>query len=209
MSEQNYREQIAQMKYESAVRQQNQLVREAQALYQEVQENERAAADALAQGDTESANYFVEQLTEKEQELAHLAPQLPQPAPQMSQTDINFLQRKHAFRERYGQAADNAIAAAHRRAVLPRNPHATSTTHPMTYGHGTQPGTPAYYHAVQQELETNGHLMGTPYDPTTDLGGWKEIAHSMTIPGSNAEKEKVYLEAHQKYQNLKRQGHIR
>src|SRR5262245_55513256 len=133
MSEQNYREQIAQMRYEAALRQQNQLVREAQALYQQVQENEQAAADALAQGDTESANYYVEQLTEKEQELAHLAPQLPQPQPQMSQHDINFLRRKQAFREKYGQAADNAIAAAHRRAVMPRNPNATSTTHPMTY----------------------------------------------------------------------------
>src|SRR5215510_15214875 len=98
MSDQNYREQIAQMKYESAVRQQNQLVREAQALYQEVQENEKAAADALAQGDTETANYYVEQLTEKEQELAHLAPQLPQPQPQLSQHDIEFLRRKQAYR---------------------------------------------------------------------------------------------------------------
>src|SRR5262249_56508262 len=149
MSDQNYREQIAQMKYESAVRQQNQLVREAQALYQEVQENERAAADALAQGDTESANYFVEQLTEKEQELAHLAPQLPQPAPQMSQTDINFLQRKHAFRERYGQAADNAIAAAHRRAGFTPQPPATRPTHPLAYAHRTQPAPPAYPHAMQ------------------------------------------------------------
>src|SRR5262249_15365853 len=133
MSEQNYREQIAQMKYESAVRQQDQLVREAQALYQEVQEDEKAAADALAQGDTESANYYVEQLTEKEQELAHLAPQLPQPAPQMSQTDINFLRRKQAFREKYGQAADNAIAAAHRRAGLAPHPPATPPTPPMPY----------------------------------------------------------------------------
>ena len=203
---QNYREMIAQMKYESAVRQQNQLVREAQALYQEVQENERAAADALAQGDTESANYYVEQLTEKEQELGHIAERLPQPPPQMSQTDINFLQRKHAFRERYGQAADNAIAAAHRRAVMPRNPHATSTTHPMTYGHGTQPGTAAYYHAVQQELETNAHLMGTPYDETTDLPGWKEIAHNSGLPGSKAEQERTYEQA---YHQLKAQGRIK
>src|SRR5262245_34772136 len=208
MSEQNYREQIAQMKYESAVRQQNQLVREAQALYQEVQENEKAAAEALQQGDTESANYYVEQLTEKEQELAHLAPQLPQPAPQMSQTDINFLRRKQAFREKYGQAADDAIAAAHRRAVMPRNPNATSTTHPMTYGHGTQPGTPAYYAAVQQELETNAHLMGTPYDATTDLPGWTEIASESlkSLPGTRAEKEKTYSQA---YWELKRDGRIK
>src|SRR5262249_52938040 len=109
---QNFQQMIAQMKYDAAVRQQNQLIREAQALYQDVQENERAAADALAQGDTDTANYFVEQLTEKEQELAHVAQQLPPPQPQMSQSDIAFLQRKQNFREKYGQAADNTIAAA-------------------------------------------------------------------------------------------------
>src|SRR5262245_65959233 len=100
MSEQNYREQIAQMKYESAVRQQNQLVREAQALYQEVQENEKAAAEALQQGDTETANYYVAQLTEKEQELGHIAERLPQSHPQMSKHDIEFLRRKQNVRER-------------------------------------------------------------------------------------------------------------
>jgi len=203
---QNFQQMIAQMKYDAAVRQQNQLIREAQALYQDVQENERAAADALAQGDTDTANYFVEQLTEKEQELAHVAQQLPPPQPQMSQSDIAFLQRKQNFREKYGQAADNTIAAAHRRAVLPRNPHATSSTHPMTYGHGTQPGTPAYYHAVQQELETNAHLMGTPYDPGTDLPGWKEIAHNSGSGGTNEQKEKLYVQGYQKLQELKRQG---
>jgi hypothetical protein len=202
----DYRETIAQMKYEAAVRQQNQLVREAGAIYQDVLENEKAATDALAQGDTDSANYYVEQLTEKEQELAYLSDRLPQPQPQMSQQDINFLRRKQAFRERYGQAADNAIAAAHRRAIMPRNPNATSTTHPMTYGHGTQPGTPAYYRAVQKELEVNGHLVGTPYDPNTDIPGWKEIAHNSGLPGTKAEQEQTYLRS---YQQLKAQGRVR
>jgi hypothetical protein len=207
-NEPTYAEMIAQMKHEAAVRQQNQTIREAQALYQEVQENEQAAAEALQQGDTETANYYVEQLTEKEQELAHLAPQLPQPQPQMSKHDLEFLRRKQAFREKYGQAADNAIAAAHRRAVMPRNPNATSTTHPMSYGHGTQPGTRAYYRAVQQELETNAHLMGTPYDPQTDTPGWQEIASESfkSLPGTQAEKEQTYLRA---YEQLKRQGRVR
>ena len=62
MSEQNYQQMIAQMKYEAAVRQQDQLVREARALYEEVRRNEGEAANALAQGDTDSANYYVEQL---------------------------------------------------------------------------------------------------------------------------------------------------
>jgi hypothetical protein len=198
-------EMLAQLKYDAAVRQQNQLIREAQAIYQDVQENERAAAEALQQGDTETANYYVEQLTEKEQELASMAERLPQPQPQMSQHDINFLRRKQAFREKYGAAADQAIAAAHRRAVMPRNPNATSTTNPMTYGHGQRVGTAGYYRAVQAELETNGHLMGTPYDPNTDTPGWKEIAHNSCSGGTNAEKEQSYLEA---YKVLKAQGRI-
>jgi hypothetical protein len=204
-NEPTYAEMIAQMKQEAAVRQQQQLVREAQALYQDVQENERAAAEALQQGDTDTANFYVEQLTEKEQELAHLAPQLPQPQPQMSQHDLNFLNRKRAFRERYGAAADQAIAAAHRRAVMPRNPNATSATHPMSYGHGQRVGTAGYYRAVQAELETNGHLMGTPYDPNTDIPAWREIARNSCSGGSNAEKEQTYLEA---YKALKAQGRV-
>jgi len=208
MSEQNYAQMIAQMKHEAAMRQQDQLVREAQALYEEVRRNEGAAANALAQGDTDSASYYVEQLTEKEQELAYVAERLPPPQPQLSQNDINFLQRKQAFREKYGAAGDNTIAMAHRRAVMPRNPNATSATHPLTYGHGTQVGTPAYYQAVQQEMEANGHLAGTPYDPTTDLSGWKEIAHGMGSGGgsNNAQREKTYLAA---YQELKRTGRVR
>lgn len=204
-NEPTYAEMIAQMKYDAAVRQQQQLVREATALYQDVQETERAAAEALQQGDRDTADYYVGQLTEKEQELASMAERLPQPQPQMSQHDINFLKKKAAFREKYGQAADNTIAAAHRRAVLPRNPHATSTTHPMTYGHGTVPGTRAYYVAVQKELEANAHLMGTPYDETMDTPGWREIAHNSSPGATNAEKEQNYIRA---YQQLKAQGRV-
>jgi hypothetical protein len=196
-NEPTYAQMIAAMKQEAAVREQNQLIREAGALYQEVQENERAAAEALAQGDTDTANYYVEQLTEKEQELASMADRLPPPQPQMSQADRDFLWRKQAFREKYGQAADNAIAAAHRRAITPRNPNATSATNPWTYGHGQQIGTPGYYRAVQAELETNGHLVGTPYDPNTDLPGWKEVARFSGGGGSNAEKEQTYMRAYQ------------
>jgi hypothetical protein len=199
-------EMIAQMKHDAAVRQQNQLIREAEAIYQEVQENERAAAEALQQGDVDTANYYVEQLTEKEHELAHIAPQLPQPAPQMTQADRNFLWRKQAFREKYGPAADQAIAAAHRRAVMPRNPNATSATNPWTYGHGQQVGTPGYYRAVQAELETNGHLVGTPYDPSTDLPGWKEVARFSGGDGNDAQKEQTYARA---YQQLKAQGRVK
>src|SRR5436190_532456 len=76
-----YQSTIAQMRQEAAVRQQNQLIREAQTIYEDVQANEQAANEALAAGDRDSAAYYVEQLQEKEQELAHVAERLPQPAP--------------------------------------------------------------------------------------------------------------------------------
>ena len=79
--DQDYRSTIAQMRQEAAVRQQNQLIREAQTIYEDVQANEQAANEALAAGDRDSAAYYVEQLQEKEQELAHVAERLPQPAP--------------------------------------------------------------------------------------------------------------------------------
>jgi hypothetical protein len=82
----DYAESIARMKAEAALRQQHQLIREAQALHQEVQEYEQAAAEALAAGDTDTANYHVELLTEKEQELAHVAERLP-PMPPPDEAD--------------------------------------------------------------------------------------------------------------------------
>jgi hypothetical protein len=159
--------------------------------------------EAYVRGDLEEArmrNADVGTWQQQERELT------PPPQPQLSQHDIAFLQRKQAFREKYGAAGDQTIAMAHARAVLPRNPNATSATHPLSYGHGLQYGTPAYYQAVQQEMEANGHLAGTPYDPTTDLPGWKEIAHASGGGGNNAQKEQTYLRA---YQELKRQGRIR
>lgn len=93
MANETYPEMIARMKGEAALRQQEQLVREATALYQDVQETERAAAEALQQGDTDTANYLVEQLTEKEQELGSMAERLPQPQPQMDPRLVQFGQR--------------------------------------------------------------------------------------------------------------------
>lgn|SRR5262249_1334553 len=158
---------------------------------EQLAEARRDRDEAAAQGDWETArmrNADIGTWQEQEQALT------PPPQPTLSQHDLNFLSRKQAFREQYGQAGDNTIAMAHARAVLPRNENANSTTHPMTYGHGTTYGTPAYYQAVQAELEANAHLNGTPYDPTTDLPGWKEIAHKSFSGGTNAEKEKLYIE---------------
>jgi len=169
---------------------------------EQLAEATRERDEAAAAGDWQTArerNSDVGMWRQQEQDLT------PPPQPQLSQHDIAFLQRKQALREKYPGTSDQTIALAHARAVLPRNPNATSTTHPLTYGHGTQYGTPAYYNAVQKELEVNGHLNGTPYDPTTDLPGWKEIAHGMGGGGTNQEKEQRYIDA---YRRAKAAGKI-
>jgi hypothetical protein len=145
---QNIYEQIARMKYESALRQQNQVVREAQAIFQDMQETEQAAAEALQQGDKDTATYLVEALKEKEQELAHLAPQLPQPRPQLSQAAANFLQLNQSYRQRHGQLADRLFLAAHQCAVKA----------------GYTPDTPAYFKNIRDRMELYAKDSGAPYD---------------------------------------------
>jgi len=151
----DYRTTIMQMKQEAAQRQQDQLIREAQALYDAVQENEKAAAEALAQGDTDTANYYVEQLTEKEQELAHISGQLPPPQPQIDPRLAQFAQRNHQFLERHGQRAYQALDAAHQYMMRPR----TGSDNPAYTGMGWNPQhvfTPAYFDKLKTLLEMHG-----------------------------------------------------
>jgi hypothetical protein len=187
---QNYREQIAQMRYDAAVRQQNQLVREAQALHAEVQENEQAAAEALAQGDTETANYYVEQLTDKEQELAHVAQQLPPPQPQADPRDVNFMNRRAAFFQRHGQQGAAAYDAAHR----------------YLAGRGWTPRTPGFYKAMDDLMEMHGkQYYGVTFDPNADKSLTPDEAAQISFP-NDPHAVKRYDQA---YQQLKRQGRVR
>jgi len=162
---------------------------------EQLQQARQERDDAAARGDWEEArlrNADVGMWQQQEQEL------LPPPNP-LSQHDIAFLQRKRAFLEKHGQAGLNAIALAHQRAVMPRNPHATSATDPMSYGHGLRQGTPAYYRAVEKELEVNGHLVGVDYDPSADALDWKGAARVSGID------QKTYADA---YRTLKAAGRV-
>jgi len=163
------------------------------------QEIERQAAVTTDPAEREELknqwHYYDAEVQRCEEDIAARTPQQPQ----YSQADINFLQRKQAFREKYGQAADQAIQLAHRRAVMPRNPNANCLTDPLSYGHGLRPGTPAYYRAVEAELETNGHLVGVDYDKATDLPSWKEAARASGID------ERSYADA---YHRLKKDGRV-
>jgi hypothetical protein len=90
------------------------------------------------------------------------------PPSQPNPNDIAFLQKKAAYRQRFGQLADAVILRAHQQAVTPRNPNASSQSHPNTYGSGLRPGTPAYYKAINSYLELYGAALGAPYDPNED-----------------------------------------
>jgi ATP/maltotriose-dependent transcriptional regulator MalT len=165
MSGENYAESIARMKQEAALRQQHQLVREAQALHQEVQEYEQAAAEALAAGDTDGANHLVETLQEREQELAHVAERLPPPPPQIDPRLAQFAQRNQAFLQRYGQRAYEALDAAHQYLLRPRNPNSNDPRYTGAGFSAQAVYSPQYFKALKDLMELHGQeLFGVKYD---------------------------------------------
>ena len=161
----DYRSDILRMKAEAQQRQQDQLVREATAVYDEVRATEEAAAEALAAGDTDSANYLVEQLTEKEKDLAYYSQQLPAPPPQIDPRLAQFAQRNQVFLQRYGQRAYEALDAAHQYLMRPRNP---SSNDPRYTGAGFPAQavySPQYFKALKDLMEMHGEqLFGVRYD---------------------------------------------
>jgi hypothetical protein len=96
--------------------------------------------------------------------------------PQMSAKTQEFLQRNHGYRQKYGQAADRALVAAHNAAI---KHHAVDS--------------PGYFQFGKDWVEMNGHFFGAPYDPNTESADWKEIAHKNNPGKTNAEKEQNYI----------------
>jgi hypothetical protein len=189
-NEPTYAETIAQMKYDAAVREQQQLVREAQALHQEVRETEQAAAEALQQGDSDSATYLAEQLLKKERELQHVAERLPPPQPQADPRDVNFMNRRASFFQRHGQQGAAAYDAAHRYLV----------------GRGWTPRTPGFYQAMDDLMEMHGkHYYGVSFDPVADKSLTPDEAAKISFP-NDPHAAKRYNQA---YQQLKAQGRVR
>jgi hypothetical protein len=160
---------------------------------QEHAEASRERDTLLANGNVEEAEWRDKDCEQLEAEYQQYVP----PRSPFSQQDIAYLQKKTAFREKYGPAADAVIARAHRQAVMPRNPHATSATHPDTYGSGLRPGTPAYYRAVDNYLDLYAKDFGVNHDSNQDALNWKQAARASGV------SEKTYLDA---YRALKAQG---
>jgi hypothetical protein len=166
MSGEDYRSTIAAMKQEAALRQQQADYREATAVYQEMQEAEQAATEALAAGDRDTADYFVQQLTEKEAQFNMVAERLPPQQPQIDPRLARFAQRNASFLQKYGQRAYEALDAAHQYMLRPRNPN---TNDPRYTGMGFNPQhvfSPEYFRRLKDLMEVNGQLFDVRYDPS-------------------------------------------
>src|SRR5947207_13554132 len=194
--DQDYRSTIAQMRQEAAVRQQNQLIREAQTIYEDVQANEQAANEALAAGDRDSAAYYVEQLQEKEQELAHVAERLPQPAPPDDPHKREFMHLLKPWMERDPQRATELLGLAHARVTQPRV-RFPSPTNPG--GMGIRENTRRYWDAMRSNLELYAKDFGMPYDRNMELPHWKQAAQASGLSEQGSSRA---------WHEMKRQGRI-
>ena len=188
----SYQEELANWRMQ---RKQAQIADRVEQIKSEYAEVSRERDQALANGDTETAEWRDMDAERLEQEWQQYCP----PQSPFSQQDIQYLQKKRAFREKYGPAADAVIARAHRQAVMPRNPHATSLTNPDTYGSGLRPGTPAYYKAVDNYLDLYAKDFGVNHDSNEDALNWKQAARASGV------SENTYLSA---YRALKAQGRV-
>jgi len=120
MAEPTYQQTIAAMRQERAQRERLNQLEYTQAEYREaVRERDEAAA----RGDWAEFELRDNDCMAHEQQWAALNPPRP---PQMDPRAVEWLRRRQAYRERHGQAADQAIQMAHNYAVAPRDPNATA-----------------------------------------------------------------------------------
>jgi hypothetical protein len=107
----------------------------------------------------------------------------------MHPASVEFLQKNRAFRERHGQAADQAILMAHNYATRPRNP---TTNNPAYTGMGLTPNTPAYLQAVRDLLTMYAKDHGLHYDPEEEALTANEAAKASGVSNqtyNNASRE--------------------
>jgi hypothetical protein len=155
MSNDSYLQQIAQMRQERAQREHLNRLENIQVDYREaVRERDEAAA----RGDVDTFELRDTDCEQLEKDWQYLNP----PRQQWHPASVEFLQKNRAFRERHGQAADQAILLAHHYATRPRNPN---TNNPAYAGMGLTPNTPAYFRAVKDLLTLYAKDYGLQYDP--------------------------------------------
>jgi hypothetical protein len=151
----SYYEQIAQWRQQREARQiADRMTQMSQEYAQVVRERDQA----IANNDSETAemrDYDAQQL---EQEWLQYNPPRPR---QMDPQAAAWLNKHRAFRERHGQAADQAIQSAHTYATRPRNPNATNPAHA---GMGLKPNTRQYFEALDSLLELYAKDYGLHFD---------------------------------------------
>jgi hypothetical protein len=81
----------------------------------------------------------------------------------MHPSDIAFLNKKKAFRERHGAAADAAIQQAHNYVTRPRLSH-PNINNLNEHGMGLRPHTPAYYRRMNDALDLYAKEAGLIFD---------------------------------------------
>src|SRR5262245_56723792 len=160
----SYAEQIAQWRQQ---RRQQEAQSRIDDLRQEHAEALRERDTAIASNDLELAASADDQCQYLENEYTQLVgPQRPQADPKM----VEFVRRRTPFVQRHGQAAYQAMDAAHRYATAPRNPHPTpDAVGAGAHGMGLQPGTQAYFDAMDSLLTMYSKDMGLHYDPEEKL----------------------------------------
>jgi hypothetical protein len=188
----SYQEEIAKWRVQ---RQQQQIANRVEEIRQEHAQIARERDQAMANNDLETAEFRDMDCEQLENEWRQYVP----PPNPLSQHDVAYLQQKKAFLERNGELGRQLIARAHRQAVMPRNPNASSQTDPNTYGMGLRRGTGAYYKAMDNLLEMYAKEFGAHYDPNEDQLNWQEAARSSGL------SQQGYANA---YKALKAQGRV-
>jgi hypothetical protein len=174
MAEENYQQRQERSQREYMDRLQNTQTEYAQA----VQERDAAAA----RGDMETFELCDADAERLEQDWQQLCPQQQS----MHPAAVEYLQKHRAFRERYGQKADQAIAMAHQYATRPRNPNATN---PANTGMGLKELTPAYFRAVSDLLEMYTPSYGMRFDPQETMPTATEAAKISGVSANRYNRE--------------------
>ena len=165
----NYAQQIAALRQQRA---QYDYAVQAENIKQDYAEAARLRDEAARRGDADSWHNYDRDCETLENDWArYFAP--TQQQPQVDPRLTAYANRKKVFLDRHGMAAVQAMDLAHAYATRPRNP---STNNPGATGMGLQPGSPAYFKAIDDLLEMYAKDYGLKYDPKEDTVGPNEAA---------------------------------
>lgn len=160
-------------------------------LRQEHAEAVRGRDQAIASNEIELAASFDDQAQYLENEYRQL---VGPPRQQIDPRLAEFVRRRTPFVERHGAAAYDAMAKAHDYATRPRNPNPTPQAAAAgNHGMGLQPGSQAYFNAMESLLTMYSKDLGLHYDPEEKLLSVNQAAKISGLTGKeyNAAAQEV------------------